>query len=902
MNLGSTRYAYALPSFHLLLAALTGVLTASCSSEGGGPTDTGPVVSSVTVTVEQDTLVAIGATTRLEVTALDANGGPLPSPEIDWTSDRPGTVEISAEGIATALDNGSARISAAVGGVSGSATVTVAQAVESVTVTPTALTFGTAGDTTRLEASATDPGGTPISDPRILWLSSDPTVASVDTAGLVTARGSGEATVTAAVRGVPSHTSVTVDQQVFSLAFRVDPPDVVAGEIMSTAVQVEARDSGGTVVPDADLPVTLSVAEPVGADLTGTTTVQTVNGVATFSGLSMETAGAAHTLMASATGANAALSSIFAVSPAAPTSLGFTIVADTVTAGQALGTAVSVFDEFGNVATQATLDITLSLVTDPYGGIDLLGTTTVTTSEGVATFSEVTIERAASGYEVGASTTELPDTRSEAFTIVPDAPDRLVLGRIFPAANVPGYRVFVEDQFSNRTPAYTEPVTVTLLSVAYPPASLSGTATVTPAEGVADFADLRLDRPGPYTTEITASGIPTRTDTSTVQLQTDVQRPRPIAAGGQHTCLAAAGGVFCAGAADALGASPLGALDSVPLLASSSLVSVEAGPAHTCGLDASGAAWCWGDNTDGQVGNGATGGQVASPASVLGGITFSTVTAGTTHSCGLTGSGQAYCWGDNTYGQLGDGNTGTGSPSPAPVGGSHVFVAISAGEHHTCGLDDGDLVWCWGRNDQGQLGNNDLGVDRGLPVATAGGEFFGAVSAGARHTCALTDVDGPAQYSSVYCWGDNADGQLGTGNLGTDEPAPVNINLLDQSSSGVFFAAVDVSAGERHTCAARSPFSEGPLVCWGDNTYGQLGRGTAGGVVDQAALATVTLPPELDVLTVENWTDLSSGVDHTCGVLRTNFTGIPLCWGRNDVGQLAVADLQDRSSPALTVW
>lgn len=884
--------------FGLVLLPL---ITLSCSGDGGGPTDTGPVVSSVTVTAQQDTLVAIGATTTLQVTALDASGSPLTTPEVSWTSDRPGAVEISSEGIATALDNGSARISATVDGVSGFTTVTVAQAVESVTVTPTALSFGTAGDTTRLEASATDPGGTPVTDPRILWLSSDPTVASVDTAGLVTARGSGEATVTAAVRGVPSHTSVTVDQQVFSLAFRVDPPDFVAGEVMSTAVQVEARDSGGTVVPDADLPVTLSVSEPAGADLMGTTTVQTVNGVATFSGLSMEVAGPAHTLMASATGADADLSSAFAVSPAAPASLGFTTVADTVTAGQPLGTAVSILDEFGNVATQATLDVTLSLVTDPLGGISLLGASTVTASEGVAVFSDATIERAASGYEVGASTDGLPDARSQAFTVVPDAPDRFILAESFAAANVPGYRVAVVDQFLNRTSAYTEPVTVTLLSADYPPANLLGTATVTPVDGVADFADLRLDRPGPYRMETTTSGLPTRTDSLTLQLQTDVQRPRPMAAGGQHTCLAAAGGVFCAGAADALGAPPLGALDSVPLLASSTLVSVEAGPGHTCGLDTAGAAWCWGDNTDGQVGDGGTGGQVSAPTAVVGGITFSTITAGTTHSCGLTASGQAYCWGDNTYGQLGDGNAATGSPSPAPVGGSHVFVAISAGEHHTCAVDDGDEVWCWGRNDQGQLGNNDLGVDSDVPVAVAGSELFEAVSAGARHTCALTNADGPAQYSFVYCWGDNADGQLGTGNLGTDEPAPVNVILLDQSSSQVFFAAVDVSAGERHTCAGRSPASADPLVCWGDNTYGQLGRGSVGGVVDQASLATVTLPPELDGLTVENWTDLSAGVDHTCGVLQTNFAGIPLCWGRNDVGQLAVADLQDRSSPALTV-
>src|SRR5207302_263379 len=127
---------------------------------------------------------------------------------------------------------------------------------------------------------------------------------------------------------------------------------------------------------------------------------------------------------------------------------------------------------------------------------------------------------------------------------------------------------------------------------------------------------------------------------------------------------------------------------------------VGAGGAHTCGVTTSGAAYCWGDNFAGQLGDGGTGGASATPVAVVGGLAFTVLDGGGGHSCGVITSGASYCWGDNTYGQLGDG-TGTGRTNPAAVADHLEFVSVSAGLGHACGLTPRGTAYCWGRNDSG---------------------------------------------------------------------------------------------------------------------------------------------------------------------------------------------------------
>ena len=190
------------------------------------------------------------------------------------------------------------------------------------------------------------------------------------------------------------------------------------------------------------------------------------------------------------------------------------------------------------------------------------------------------------------------------------------------------------------------------------------------------------------------------------------------------------------------------------------------------------------------------------------------VAAGVEHTCALLSSGAMKCWGSNNYGQLGLGNTDdVNIPTDLPVfeGGARA-TAISAGADHTCALFDNGAVKCWGSNNYGQLGlgnTDDVNIPTDLPVFE-GGARATAISAGARHTCALFEN------GAVKCWGYNAIGQLGLGNT-------INVNLqtvdLDLGS-GVKVTAI--RAGGFHTCAL---FDNGAVKCWGFNKYGQLGLG-----------------------------------------------------------------------------
>jgi alpha-tubulin suppressor-like RCC1 family protein/uncharacterized protein YjdB len=292
---------------------------------------------------------------------------------------------------------------------------------------------------------------------------------------------------------------------------------------------------------------------------------------------------------------------------------------------------------------------------------------------------------------------------------------------------------------------------------------------------------------------------------------------------------------------------------------------VSAGRTHSCALTSGGTAYCWGADDFGQSGRpGLIGGSLAFPSRIFypkpiraaDGFTFVGITTGGFHSCGLTATGAAYCWGFNGYGSLGSGNF-EDSWRPVQVVGVPSFVQIDAGTHHTCGLVTGGDAYCWGSNRSGQLGSSSSSFSAN-PQPVAGGIAFASISAGGAHSCALT-TDGTA-----YCWGDNASGQLGVGSIGSTSASPLPV------SGGLTFASI--AAGEAHTCGMTR---DGSLYCWGWNFYNQLGSGT------QTTPSAVPVRAASDL----HFLGIGAGSAHSCAI---DASGIAWCWGDNLGGQLGI--------------
>jgi alpha-tubulin suppressor-like RCC1 family protein len=188
------------------------------------------------------------------------------------------------------------------------------------------------------------------------------------------------------------------------------------------------------------------------------------------------------------------------------------------------------------------------------------------------------------------------------------------------------------------------------------------------------------------------------------------ERFKSVSASWMYSCgLSTAGRAYCWGSiamAEMLNQQP------ITLYAPEhSFVSLAAGMQHVCGLTAEGTVWCWGFNDDGQLGNGATNEAFTETATqVSGGLTFKALSAGGMHVCGITMKGDAYCWGANSAGQLGNGSEKF-SDMPVRVSGNHTFETISAGVNHTCGVTTDDDVYCWGGNTMGGIAENAKAVE-----------------------------------------------------------------------------------------------------------------------------------------------------------------------------------------------
>ncbi|MCB1197687.1 MAG: hypothetical protein KDK51_04880 [Deltaproteobacteria bacterium] len=362
---------------------------------------------------------------------------------------------------------------------------------------------------------------------------------------------------------------------------------------------------------------------------------------------------------------------------------------------------------------------------------------------------------------------------------------------------------------------------------------------------------------------------------------------------------------------------------------SHSFISIDAGSDHACGVHDSGALLCWGDNTYGQLSNGSVGNSnvpllyVHNDDSGL--FEFASISAGKSHNCGVNQDGKILCWGDNTYGQLGVGDT-TSRNAPTEIttnGFLNRFFSVSVGEEKSCGLHILNFIVCWGDNLGDVLGVNSVDASvltpTHLDMSLAGiDNDFLRVSVGSFHICALHANGLP------LCWGNYHKGNLGRKDLG-DIKKPNYIDFQFIGNEELFF---DVSANNSQSChysidkeifcsgvnttgelgLGFKPNSDYPTVmkfpsmndlkkfkrvqvsnhyfreknsicviddsdkiyCWGDNTYGQLGIGNT----------TSKAAPTLINAGGNTFKDIASAAETYCAVRTTG--GLPLCWGKND--------------------
>ena len=632
-----------------------------------------------------------------------------------------------------------------------------------------------------------------------------------------------------------SFTTGVVVQAAAKLAFAVQPSDATANIPISPAVVVAIQDSSGNTVTSARSAVTVALAANPGAgSLWGTTTVDAVNGLATFS-LAVNAPATGYTLQASSSGLASVISSSFAITPPAPTKLTFVTQPVTAVAGDTLRPVqVAIQDASGNTLPSLTNPVTLAL-----GGnssATLSGTTTASAVNGVATFDNLSVDKPGTGYTLTASSGALTRATSAAFDIGSTLPAQLgfVVQPSSSAAGAkinPAVAVAIQNVSGNTLRSVTSPVTITL-GTNSTSGTLSGSTTVNAVNGVATFSDLSIDKLGTGYTLTASSG----SLTSATSVPFDIVQ----------------GLVFAS-------------------------VSAAHAGGHSCGVTTGGAAYCWGDNQDGELGNGTTSSwdkPALVPGAVAGGLHFAAVSAAAGYTCGLTTDAAAYCWGFSTT-------------VPTAVGGGHTFAMVSSGENNTCGLTTTGAAYCWGDNSWGQLGDGTENSS-GVPVAVAGGLTFAFISAGQQTTCGVTTA------GAAYCWGQNLIGELGIGTVIGPEQCPGDYPTDPKIACSHVPVAVgggltfrSVSVGYRAVCGVTTA---GAAYCWGSNYWGELGTGSA-----QRPQASLTPTPVAGGLT---FSALDADGDAACGVAST---GTVYCWGRNYYGALGDGTTTDRQGPVPVV-
>lgn len=783
--------------------------------------------------------------------------------------------------------------------------ILVSGAVAAVTVGPAGKASGDSvvsmvvGSQLQFSATLHDVDGNTLTGRVATWSTSDSTIGTVSASGLVKVLKAGTTTITATSEGKSGSLRIAASQAaVASITLGVDSPFAANA---TSQIFAEVKDANGNVLTGRVVSWTSSAPS-----------VATIAQDGRISGV------AAGTTTITATSEGISASTIITVTPAlAATGLTLLNPQPLVERSRVpfpAPTVVALVDSVGNVVREAGRVITVSF---SHAGGTLSGTLTATTGvDGRATFSNLILADTVGQYNLDFASAGLAGM-SPVLKLSAGMPAHIYVYipsslQANPGQSLGSLQVQVKDADGN--PVFNVPVTFTPTpangtSVAGPatvPSSADGFAqiegwTAGPNVGVDSLLVTAAGMSGPPAVfvvnivpvprilSIVRGDHQIATTDGTVPLRPSVSfttQPdgHPIVGVAVTFSVTAGGGSVSGGSAttDAAGVATVGSWSLGPVAGANTLsatapdatngevtytaTSVEpfalrelaAGTSWTCGLSATNDAYCWGANADGQLGDGSTTDRTK-PVHVVSGLTFASISVAGGfggHTCAVSTAGTGYCWGRNSSGQLGDGTT-TASSTPVAVAGGLTFQSISVGLDFSCGLSTAGSVYCWGDNTHKQLGIGLLPEQESVPVPINGGISFRNISAGTQYACGVA-IDGAG-----YCWGYDGNG------VATAQGDRIVQQLVDATpmAGGVSFQSI--SAGTTGACGISTTSI---AYCWGDNAFGQLGVASVGNRKSGFPLA---------VDGGMTFATIKPGGSHTCGVTSA---GAAYCWGLGTKG------------------